>query len=214
LKNTAFLFALALGLAGAIATPPAYADTLYSNGPSTNNFTGWYIEDGYSIAASFTLSEASTVTGADFNAWLLATRTLSSVDYAITTDPFGGTTEASGTVYPTGILLETNMYGYDIYLESFSISSMDLAAGTYYFQLENAVVPGGDPVWWDINNGPSDAFNNHGENVNGQAGSGSNSTSFNIYGDSNSVTPEPSSFLLLGSGLAGLAGLLKRKLAA
>jgi hypothetical protein len=27
-------------------------------------------------------------------------------------------------------------------------------------------------------------------------------------------TPEPSSFLLLGSGLAGLAGLLKRKLAA
>ena len=28
------------------------------------------------------------------------------------------------------------------------------------------------------------------------------------------TTPEPSSFLLLGSGLAGLAGMLKRKLAA
>ena len=32
--------------------------------------------------------------------------------------------------------------------------------------------------------------------------------------DANTVTPEPSSFLLLGTGLAGFAGMLKRRLAA
>jgi hypothetical protein len=35
-----------------------------------------------------------------------------------------------------------------------------------------------------------------------------------ISDDTQAVTPEPSSFLLLGSGLAGLAGLIRRKLAA
>jgi hypothetical protein len=39
------------------------------------------------------------------------------------------------------------------------------------------------------------------------------SETFALYGSSSPV-PEPSSFLLLGSGLAGLVGVIKRKLMA
>jgi hypothetical protein len=89
---------------------------------------------------------------------------------------------------------------------------MTLAAGTYYFTLQNAVTGDGNPAYWDINNGPSVAFENTIGNVNGNLGPGSNSDTFSITGSA--ATPEPSSFLLLGSGLAGFAGMIRRKIKA
>jgi hypothetical protein len=93
----------------------------------------------------------------------------------------------------------------------FSIPDLSLAAGTYYLQFGNGLDTTGFGVYWDVSSGPSSAYGQ----VDGSAvplDSGGSET-FALY-DSTSATPEPSSFLLLGSGLAGLATLIKRKVTA
>ena len=67
---------------------------------------------------------------------------------------------------------------------------------------------------WDISNGPSVAYSVLYGSTSNLVVPGSNSETFQILGTPADVTPEPSSFLLLGSGLVGLAGVLKRKLMA
>jgi hypothetical protein len=145
---------------------------------------------------------------------------MTNVDWLITDTAFGGNTEGSGTASVTDTYTGTQAFDYyDLDQESFSLPGLSLAAGTYYLQLQNAVTVYGDPVYWDVSNGPSDAAqagNGYSPyDLNGANGNpGSNSETFQILGSPDSVTPEPSSFLLLGSGLLGLVSLVKRKLTA
>jgi hypothetical protein len=92
----------------------------------------------------------------------------------------------------------------------FNIDNPDLLAGSYWLEVDNIVGSLYDnpvSVLWDTSYGPSTAYSNYSD--------GSiDSHTFQILGTEDSSTPEPSSFLLLGSGLAGLAGLIKRKLTA
>jgi len=218
-----FLFCL-LAAMGSI---PALADsTLYDNtGPTSDGYNSsngaFTINEGLEIADSFTLLSNSTLTGVHLIAWLSPSDTMTSVDWRITTSAFGGTTEGAGTASVTDLYLRTVQNGsYDLDQESFSLSSLSLTAGTYYLQLQNAVTVDGKTAYWDVSNGLSDAVaagdGDPPSDLNGFLNSvGTNSETFQIIGNADtSATPEPSSFLLLGSGLAGLAGLLKRRLMA
>ena len=213
MKKSAVLSVLILGLLGALVAAPALAGTvLYSNpGPLSYTDDAYGIDGGQAISDSFTLSQNSTVTGANFAAWLNSEDTMTHVDWAISSDPFSGYLATGPGASVSGVYL-TSAFQYDVDQESISIPSLSLAAGTYWFELGNAVTAqGGFDAYWDWSGGPSSV----GVSSNGTyEGLISPSETFQILGDTGPVVPEPSSFLLLGSGLAGLAGLLKRKLRA
>jgi hypothetical protein len=85
------------------------------------------------------------------------------------------------------------------------------SAGTYWLNLQNASSRG-DPVYWDENSGPSSASENTVGTIPSESftvlGTQSTTTSTTTTG----TTPEPSSIMLFGSGILGLAGMLRRKL--
>lgn len=107
-----------------------------------------------------------------------------------------------GTIYMFGVTID-NVYNNDA---QFSAGTMggDLFAGgnsTYYFAWNN-----------DSGNGSllGQNWNNEGCADNGGA---CGQAAFLVnYGQSSGSTPEPSSFILFGSGVIGLAGVLRRKL--
>ena len=190
----------------------ASATILYTNGPINGGLGGVYLAaQGYYAADSFSLSGTSTITGANFGSWdTYATDTPSSVNWAITTAPVGGTTLASGTGSISFTYLYENHYApqYYVYQDSFSIPSTTLPGGTYWFQLSGLLTsPYITSVFWDINNGPSMAYlyPTPGYLANAYF-SGSDSDSFQILGTP-TVIPLPPSVWLLGSGLVGLLGL-------
>ena len=194
------LLALCLTLAAA----PAMADTLYSNGPTNGTTDGWTINFGFIVSDTFTLSAASTVTGLTFATWMEPGDTLLSAQVAITSSEFGGTQFFNSVVNFTQSGCSVNQYGFDLCTESGTFN-VALNSGTYWLNLENAVSALGDPVYWDENSGPSMASENSVGTI--------PSESFTLTGTTGGGTvPEPSSILLVGSGILGLAGMLRRRL--
>jgi len=210
-----YRFAICLVALALACLTPASAGTIYDNGPANGNVDAWTINYGYSISNSFSLGPLQhpwTLQGFEFVVWLLPGDTMSSVDWAVTSAPFGGTTLVSGTDTVTQSNLATNTYGYNLAQETFTIPDFPLITGTYWFQLQNAVASNGDPVYWDQNDGPSQAF----DSVMGDlsvagppapcTGNCTYSESFDVLGHA----PEPAGFALMGTGLVALAALLRR----
>jgi hypothetical protein len=210
---------LCFALVGIIASVPASAGTLYSNGPSNFETAAYPINFGNEISDSFTIAANSTATSATFAVWVYSGFTVSSVDWSIGGSAFGGTVTTAATA---GALIGSNGDACasqdetcDVYTETISLGSLDLAAGAYWFTLQNAAAPDpadpafSGPVFWDQSNGPSTAFENGTVNLNGADGPGTNSETFSI--DGTSVVPEPSSLLLMTSGLLSFAGMMRRK---
>jgi hypothetical protein len=197
---------LLLALVGAMAAVPASAGTLYDNTTASSyTLAGYYDQSGYtyySITDSFTLSSAATITGATFASWTDPGATVSGMQWAIGNSAFGTNLASGWQSNPyTGYI--GSYYGYwDIDSNAVSIGSLLLGAGTYWLTLSNGTATDYGTVAWDESNGPSSAIDlGYGDIF---------SETFTIQGNTG-VTPEPSSLLFLGSGLAALAGMLRRK---
>ncbi len=200
-----------LGLVGMPAAVPAFAGdiVLYDNTTAeSNQHGGILINEGYAVADSFILTDGAVVDGATFAVNMVTGDTLTSVNWEITTDAFGGTQLASGTATGLPNTFIDSYFGSQYLEESVSIPSLALASGTYWFALWNASTEDGRAGIWGESNGSSIAYQTGGGEV--------ISETFQILGSEGpaTVTPEPSSFLLLGSGMAGLAGMIRRKVRA
>ena len=200
---------------------PASAQYLYNNGPINGTTDAWTINFGYIVSDSFNLTAAGTVTGFDFGVWEFPGDKLSSVDWSITTEENGGTVFGSGTVSGanlTDTFISSNQYGYNIDWVTASGLNLYMGAGTYWLNLQNAVVPSGNPVYWDENDGPSQASESSLGTIPSEAFDVSGASSCTIPPGgcgclgAPACTPEPGTILLFGSGVLGLAAMLRRKL--
>jgi len=202
----------------ALAAVPASAQVLYDNGPINGTSDAWTINFGFIVSDTFALSANSTVGGFEFGAWEFPGDVVSSVDWSVTTLENGGTTLGSGTASGKNVadmFISTNQYGYDIDNITVTGLNVGLGAGSYWLNLQNAMLPNGDPVFWDENGGIG---------CGGSDGKGANCPSMasesaigTIYSEAFTITsggstPEPGSIVLFGSGILGLAGALRRKL--
>jgi hypothetical protein len=190
-----------------VAIPSMAQNVIYDNGPIDGNTDAWTINFGFVVSDAFTLDSASTVNGLTFGTWMFAGDVLQTADVSITSDEFGGTTFFSGTVNFTQSGCVGNGFGFNVCTETGSFSGVNLNAGTYWLNLQNAVVSNGDPVYWDENGGPSSASESSVGSIPSEA--------FSLIGHTGGgggTTPEPSSILLLSSGILGVAGVMRRKL--
>ncbi len=204
----------ALALCLTLAAIPLVAQTIYSNGPVNGNTDAWNFGDGYIVSDAFTVSgspggpPAARVGNELENVWLEPGDTLMSAELSITSGENSGTSYFDQTVNYTQSNCVMNNFGYDVCLESTTFNGPTLNNGTYWLNLQNAVVSNGGVAYWDENSGPSLASENDIGSI--------PSESFTLLGSSSTSTttsvPEPSSIMLFGSGIFGLAGLLRRRL--
>jgi len=202
------------------AIPASAQNWSYENGPISGSVDAWLINFGYTVSDSY-VAGGTSVTGFAFGVHEFPGDKTTSVDWILSTGPCSNPQGGCGTILGSGTasgsnlhdkFLSVNEFGFDIDLITVSNLNVAEISGTqYWLTLANAMLPSGDPVYWDQNSGngcmskgcPSSAY----ESAVGTIPS----ESFTITGGGGS-TPEPSSVVLFGSGILGLAGVLRRKL--
>jgi PEP-CTERM motif len=204
LTSLLVLFALA------VTALPAMADiNFYNNGAPDFETMGWGISVPFAVTDSFDSSRCPgcTVTDLSIGVWLASP--VDGIDLRATiglgTSPFatdlGLNVQSIGNFDNQG----TNRFGYTVGVETFvGLTSAPLPlSSNLWVTVEDAITSSGDAVAWDQNGGPSQAHLNVDGTIPSEA--------FTLSGTPQSTTPEPSSIMLFGSGILGLAGVLRRR---
>lgn len=217
------LVSLTLLTALALSAAPALADTvLYSDGPADGTTNALFMSGPYSsqqgnqtISDQFVASASGNVATLDFTEWV-PTRTTpntpTSIAWWLGTTAFGDDIDSGYVAQVNATYWMSNGDGYDVYnVEVTGLAGSLVAGQTYYLTLGEANDSFGTQ-WdaWDVNDGPATCFVAFGGVPGGPCGYGGET--FMLLSNSTSPTPEPSSLMLLGSGILGMAGVVRRKL--
>lgn len=207
----------------ALGVISASAQVLYDNGPINGTVDAWNLD---TVSNSHKCCKGGlggidspggdTVTGFAFGVWESPGDVLISVDWSITSGENSGTVFGSGTASGANLtdqFISVNQFGYDIDKITVSGLSVGETAGTtYWLNLQNAVTPSGNPVFWDENSGVGCGSPGCPSSASDSAVGTIPSEAFTIYGTGSGTVPEPGSILLFGSGILGVAGILRSKL--
>jgi PEP-CTERM motif len=201
----------------ALASVPAFAQWSYDNGPINGTTDAWTINFGYIVSDSFNPG-GSSANAFTFGVWEFPGDTMSSVDWSMTSSENGGFVFGSGTASGANLsdqFISTNQYGYNIdviHVSGLNVTGL-VPGSVTWLNLQNATVPSGDPVYWDENSGQGCGGSSCPSQASESAVGTIPSEAFTIGNTGTSgSTPEPSSIMLFGSGILGLAGVLRRKL--
>jgi PEP-CTERM motif len=216
--RTTLLSALA-GLCLALNAGLAVGQVLYSNGPINGKGNAYDFDGGLAVSDTFALAGKSNITGFDLGVWVVQGDTPLTANWSITSNAFGGTVYASGISSFTNVFHNSWTQGqlstvWNVY-DSFVSLSMNVGAGTYWLNVTNGTSSHERGMFWDINSGVGC------EGSDGQGADCPSLAQFNLAGpiDSESftiigtqATPEPGTLALLGTGVLGLSGYLRRRL--
>ena len=189
-------------------------NAIFITGPANPNFLG-SVQD---ISNGFLAAATANPTQLEFGMWIASGFTPSSIGYELGTGAFG-TDVGFGTVAlnsGNSHFLFTNGLGYDVYDITIPVTGTLMTMNSqYWVSLSNASDSQGNNSTeaWDVPNfgsgGPASCnFRQSGTNF-GDCGLGGESFTLSVpvfY------APEPGSILLFGSGILGLAAVLRRKL--
>jgi hypothetical protein len=212
--KTSAISLLFLTMCLALLAVPAAAQTVYSNGPINGNTDEWELDFGFIVSDTFNVvNPGTTITGASFGIWFFPGDTLTSAELSITSGENGGTFYFDQTVNFTLGTCTVNNLGFNVCTENTAFNGPALNSGTFWLNLQNASTPSGDPAFWDENSGPSSASQNTIGSIPSESFTilGTSTTEITTTGTTTSV-PEPSSMMLFGSGVLGLAGIVRRRL--
>ncbi len=140
---------------------PAYTEVLYSNGAPNGEQNAFPIDvsDSQAVSDSFNLGQDSLIGTVDFFAWLNPLDTPTSVEALIRSSAFGGVVFADDRISSLSVTnLGVNSFGFELADISFEVPALPLPSGTYYLTLQNAQTSGDSVLFWDENDGPSQAF--------------------------------------------------------
>jgi hypothetical protein len=144
---------------GLLLATPVLSAVVYDNGPINGTLNAWNIDSGYWVSNSFTLSSSSNLDAAQIGLWVLPGHTPSGLTWKIGNTP-------NDSSFGTGIATLPNSYygvsgtfiGYDFYESTFPLSASLSAGTTYWLTLSGGLDNAGGAMFWDISNGPSQAW--------------------------------------------------------